>query len=238
MNMKRKTVAICTVAVLSLGLAACGGADEPAGGASDAARGPATAVTPGMEATKVAAPMLSEGPDVCFRAIAKHLGANVKVSEITSFFSAGSEIDSGDTEPQGQLTTCTVQYQNPDDPRKLLGTRMDIATGKFDAPSPIEISVMGGNAAEFKLDDYLIPLSQVNAAGLTAIMDSQKERLGGVYSKYAWTGVRLSTPDSFSNTHTLRLDVDGRLASNDIKEDGYASITPDAKKITTNYLLP
>jgi hypothetical protein len=81
-------------------------------------------------------------------------------------------------------------------------------------------------------------LAQVNAAALSSIMESQKERLSGVYSKYAWSGVRLSSPGAFSDTHTLRLDVSGRLASNDIKEDGYASISADGKTITTNNLLP
>jgi hypothetical protein len=53
-------------------------------------------------------------------------------------------------------------------------------------------------------------------------MEAQKERLSGVYSKYTWTAVRLSSPDGFSDKHTLRLDVAGRLATNDIKENGYA----------------
>jgi hypothetical protein len=228
-----------TAAALSLVLTACGGKSENSDAPSAMQQGSSAAkIAPGETAPKVAAPTLAEGPDVCFRAIAKHLGDKTKVSEITSFFSSGSEIDPSDTEPQGQMTTCSVQYQNPADPRKLLGTRLDIATGKFDPPAPVEISVMGGNAAEFKLDDYLIPLSQINAAALTSIMDSQKARLSGVYGKYAWTGVRLSSPDGFNNKHTLRLDVSGRLASNDIKGGGYASITTDGKKITTNFLLP
>lgn len=239
MKTRSKIATLGTVTALSLALAACGGkSDDSATETAMKQAGSATPMAAGETAPAVAAPTLAQGPDVCFKAIAKQIGATTKVSEITSFFSAGPEIDPSSTEPKGQLTTCTVQYQNPDDPRKLLGTRLEIATGQFDKPAPVEISVMGGNAAEFKLDDYLIPLSQLNPAALTAIMDSQKAKLSGVYGKYAWTGVRLSTPDSFSKTHTLRLDVEGRLASNDIKQSGYASITPDGKKITTNFLLP
>jgi hypothetical protein len=239
MNTKSKAGTVAAVVTLSLILAACGGKSEDSDTVAAMQQAGSATVAPAVgTAAKVAAPTLAQGPDVCFQAIAKHLGANTKVSEITSFFSEGSEIDPSSTEPQGELTTCSVQYQSPDDPRKLLATRLNIATGQFDPPSPVEISVTGGNAAEFKLDDHLIPLVQVNAAALSSIMDSQKERLGGVYSKYAWSGVRLSGPSAFSDTHTLRLDVSGRLASNDIKEGGYASITPDGKKITTNYLLP
>jgi len=69
-------------------------------------------------------------------------------------------------------------------------------------------------------------------------MDAQKAKLGGVYSRYAWSGVRLSAPGAFSNTHMLRLDLTGRLKSNDIKEDGYASVTTNGKTVTVNYLAP
>jgi hypothetical protein len=239
MKTKSKLGGALTAAMLLSVLTACGSNSENSDAPSAMQQtGSAVGVPKNAAVAKVAAPTLAQGPDVCFKAIARHIGANTKVSEITSFFSSGAEIDPSSTEPQGQLTTCSVQYQNPDDPRKLLGTRLDIATGQFDKSAPVEISVTGGNASEFKLDDYLIPLSQLNPAALTAIMDSQKARLSGVYGKYAWTGVRLSSPDAFSQTHTLRLDVEGRLASNDIKESGYASITPDGKKITTNYLLP
>lgn len=226
-----------TAVALSLGLSACGKSDE----AKDAAAKGATVGAPSAPEKSepaVAVPTLADGPDVCFRAIAKHLGKDVKVSEITSFFSVGKDIDGSSRQPQGELTTCTVQYQNPADPRKLLSATLDIAKGTFGEPSPVEISVMGGNAAEFKLEDYLIPLSQVDAAALTSIMEAQKARLSGVYGKYAWSGVRLSSPGPFADTHTLRLDVTGRLASNDIKEDGYASLSTDGKKITTDHLVP
>lgn len=223
----------------SLGLSACGGRDGTSNGSSET-RTVAQQADSAKDRTnaKVAAPTLADGPDVCFRAIARHLGANAKVSEITSFFSSGREIDSSDTKPKGEMTICTVQYQNPDDPRKLLSTTMDIGSGEFDPPRPIEITVTGGDAAKFNLENYLIPLSKINAAGLTSVMEAQKARLSGVYSRYAWSGVRLSEPDAFSNTPKLRLDVTGRLASNDIKSGGYAAVTTDAKTITINYLLP
>jgi hypothetical protein len=235
MMSKLQTAMLCMTASLSLGLTACGGGDKETS-AKDAASATADK-TEAVKSAPVAAANLSDGPDICFRAITKHLGADTKVSEITSFFSTGSAIDSSDSEPQGQMTTCTVQYQSPDDPRKLVGTRMDVDTGQFAPPSPVEITVMG-NAADFRLDDHLIPLSNVNAAALTVVMDAQKARLGGTYSSYAWSGVRLMSPGAFSDKHTLRLDVTGRLAANDIKESGYASISTDGKAITADHLMP
>lgn len=238
---------------LSLGLAACGGSEK---GSADSPSTAARAESPFSPAQIAKAPSadgadaqkdaespgtafnLTDGPDVCFRAIAKHLGADAKVSEITSFFSVGKEIDSGHTQAAGEMTTCFVQYQDPDDSRKLLRTDLDIESGQFGAPSPIEIRVAGGDAASFKLEDYVVPLSKVDAAALASIMEAQKSRLSSVYSRYAWSGVRLSAPGAFSDVHTLRLDVAGRLASNDIKEGGYASVSIDGKKITADHLMP
>jgi hypothetical protein len=222
--------------LVSVGLSGCGDSSGNLAGS-----GTATSQDSEADADKgggVSTLELADGPDVCFRAVAKQLGATAKVSEITSFFSAGSAIDSDNDEPQGRMTTCTVEYQSPADPRKLLSTSLDLQTGEFAPPTPVEISVMGGDANAFRLEDYLIPLSSVNAAALTSIMDGQKTRLGKVFSQYAWSGVRLSSPDAFSDVHTLRLDIDGRLASNDIKENGYASISTDGKRITADHLMP
>jgi len=232
----KSQLGLCVAVTLALGVSACSGSDDPSEAPADAAQvDPAAA--PGEERTLAAAPTLSDGPGVCFDAITEHLGADTKVSEITSFFSTGPEIDSSEAKPRGEMTTCTVDYQSPEDPRKLVSTRLNIEGGEFTLPQPVEITVMG-NAAEFNLEDYLIPLSQIDASGLTSVMEAQKSRLSDVYSSYAWSGVRLSAPDAFSDTHTLRLDVEGRLASNDIKESGYASVSTDGKTITADHLTP
>ncbi|MCL1634819.1 hypothetical protein M2650_09270 [Luteimonas sp. SX5] len=250
--LKPQPAALCFYIVLSLGLSACGGSDEvpgePSSTAAKAAQPSSTAQSaqaPAMDEAKTqkdtgaaAAFNLADGPDVCFRAIAKHLGADAKVSEITSFFSAGKEIEPSHIEPAGEMTTCTVQYQDPNDSRKLLRSDLDLESGEFGPPNPVEITVTGGNAADFKLEDYVIPLSKVDAAALTSVMEAQKSRLSGVFSRYAWSGVRLSAPGAFSNTHTLRLDVAGRLASNDLRQGGYASVSIDGKKITADHLMP
>ena len=220
---------LALAAALSLALAACGGGEQaPATDASAAAPDPAAAPAADAPAppAQASVPTLADGPDVCFRQVAEHLGAEAKVSEINSRFS-----------PEGELQLCTADYQSPDDPRKLVGVRLDPATGTFSEPYPIELSV-SGNAADFRLDDYVIPLSQVDAAALAGVMEAQKAELDGVLSSHAWTGVRLMPPGAFSDQHTLRLDMDGRIAANDIAHNGYASVSVDGKTITANHLLP
>jgi hypothetical protein len=228
---------VFVVAALSCSLVACGGGNDNAAKKETDPAAQTSAVETAPTKAAATVPTLAQGPDVCVRAIAKHLGAETKIAEMTSFFSSGSAIESSDDEPQGQMTTCSVQYQSPDDPRKLVGISMDVDTGEFGPPTPVEITVMG-NAAEFNLEDHIVPLSTLNAAGLTAIMDAQKTKIGSKFSSFAWTGVRLMGPNAFNAKHTLRLDLTGRLASNDIKHDGYASISLDGKTITADHLMP
>ena len=250
MILPRPAILMATATLLSLGLGGCGNsADDGNSNAIDPARGELLDIAPrdepgapsfgGSETGAGSAPALTlaSGPDVCFRQIARKFGPDIKVAEITSFFSAGEAIAGRTSEPQGHMTTCNVSFQNPSDPRKLLSASFNTRTGTFGEPNPVEITVMG-NAASFRLDDHVIPLSRVNAAALTGVMSAQDKRLKTVYGDYAWSGVRLSGPDAFSRTHTLRLDLDGRLAANDIKESGYASVSLDGKRITANHLMP
>lgn len=182
--------------------------------------------------------LAADGPGVCFRLIAEKFGADVKVSEVSSFFGGGEGLDSIVVAPRGQMTSCSVSFQSPADPRKLLSARYDLRSGSFGAPQPVEIRVMGGNAATFRLSDHVIPLSRVDAAALSGLMKAQDARLKKVFSDYAWTGVRLSGPDPFSSSHRLRLDLNGRIAANDLKSSGYASVSLDGKRITADYLMP
>ena len=251
MTLRRPATLLAVATLLSLGLGGCG--DSAGGGDNSDAIDPTSVEVPefaprddagmappdGLEGGGSSAPALTlaSGPDVCFREIARKFGSNIKVSEITSFFSPGEAIAGRSSEPQGQMTSCSVTFQNPSDPRKLLSASFNPRTGSFGEANPVEITVMG-NAANFRLEDHVIPLSRVNAAALTGVMAAQEGRLKSVYGDFAWSGVRLSGPDAFSRTHTLRLDLDGRLAANDIRDSGYASVSLDGKRITSNHLMP
>lgn len=253
----RAPLALAAASLAALALAGCGTQSDGAGPPADAnALGfDPTAVevpefaprdsgtTPAFQsgfATRPMAPpvVLASGPDVCFRRIADRFGADLKVAEITSFFSAGADISDRSAMPRGQMTTCSVMFQDPDDPRKLKGAQYDFQSGQFGEPRPVEIRVIGMDPARFRVSDHVIPLAQVNAAALTGVMRAQDQRLRSVYGDYAWTGVRLEAPDAFSSTHTLRLDLEGRIAANDLKGSGYASVSTDGKRVTRNHLMP
>jgi hypothetical protein len=133
------------------------------------------------------------------------------------------------------MTTCTVDYQNPDDKRKLLSMRMDVHTGEFGKPSPVNLQVMGDKES-FKLDDYVIALGKIETAPLQAFMDSQNAALDKVYSAYAWDDIRLDAPGTFSDKHRLAVRLTGRFKSNDLENTGDAMLAIDGKTVLDNDL--
>ncbi|NKY60713.1 hypothetical protein [Nocardia flavorosea] len=241
--MTLRKVGLVVAVTLPLALGACGsddGSSAVSQATGRAGSAPGDADTSGAGAVPV--PTLADGPDVCFRLITEQLGADIKAHEVLTSFSVPADLDStpvliGDPPPAGELTTCTVKFQNPDDPKKLLEADFDTDTGTFSDPAPLELRVTG-DASEFDLEEHLIALSAVDAAPLAAFMDQQLGSLDKAYSGHAWSGVRLMPPDRTSPTHFLRVDVDGRLASNDVLDTGYAELAVNGTEVVANRLVP
>lgn len=230
-----RPLALGACIALSLTLAACGGSDDP----SD----PKTAPESSGQMTQAPLPDLAEvGPGHCYELLADEIGADAKIHNVYSAFFAGVDLAPDqrfpfDPIPQGAMNTCSVEYQDPDDPKKLLSLNMSGISGEFEEPVPLEISV-SGDAATFDLEDYLIPLSEVNTDGLQALMDEQQGRLEGAYSDYAWTRVDLSGPDTFNPEHEFRVALAGRVKSNDVLDTGAMTLKPDGSVISLDDLTP
>jgi len=141
--------------------------------------------------------------------VAEKLGPNAKVSSVTGYFSPGKDIDlegniADDPDkpaPQGALMQCTVDYQNPQDAHKLLRMQMNVRTGEFGTPVPLEFQV--SDPAHFNLEDYLITLDKVGFAGVKQFMDSQAAIISKKFSKFAWDHITLDEPNTFSSKHTI-----------------------------------
>ena len=178
---------------------------------------------------------LADGTDVCFDAVEERLGSDVKIAELTTDISLGSEIEARDTEPAGTVTNCTVQYQDPSDPRKLLALSMAATPGQFGEPMPVEISVTG-DAASFNLEDMLIPLGEVNASGLNQTLSSLEPKVAERFEPYGWEYIRFTAPDAFNDRHVFRVGVKGRLKTNDVQDDGQIVIAADGSTIIQDRL--
>ncbi|MBV7258958.1 hypothetical protein [Erythrobacter crassostreae] len=222
-----KTVAIA--AILSGTLAACGG--DPEQSADEM-------VADMMAEANANAMTLDDGYDACFKAVASLLGNDAKVSKIRTLISSGSDIDSMQNQARGVITNCDVEYQSPDDPNMMLSAVYDNKTGEFGEPRQLEITVIGGSASEFRVDDFVIPLSDVKYAALGTFMDGRKAELDAAFSDYEWTGVTLNAPGMSSPDHSLKLTINGRLAANNVKETGSATFEVDGTTVKRDGLLP
>ncbi len=222
MKLNIQTKPIAVAAALSITLAACGGNDSE--GSVDGATG-----APGDTASEGSVLTLAEnGPDLCFKAAAEKLGSDAKIATLSSNFGVGENLEKYAvvSTPAGNLKGCSLDYQDPEDPRKLLSIAMDVATGEFGEPSPVEISVMG-NAADFNLDDYVVPLSQIKTAGVAATIEEQKAALDDTFSSHALSMVRLMQPGLGRDEHKISVDFAGRLKSNDVIDTGSLGINID-----------
>lgn len=202
---------------LSLGLAACGGDSDP----EDVSGGDRTASSSSGEAAGSAYTLADNGPDVCFKMAAEKLGADTKISDLSTSFGVGENLEQYvvTSTPPGELKSCSLKYQDPENPNKLLSVDLDTATGEFEAPQPVEISVIG-SAADFSLDNIVVALSEINTSGLAANIEGEKAKLDETFSSHALSAVRLMGPNPGRAEHIVSADFTGRLKSNDILDRG------------------
>lgn len=220
MSYPKSSKSFCFAALLSIGLVACGDSAEDGDVAASA--------QPGSDATAAAALTLAEnGADACFKAAAEAFGADTKVSTLSATFGVADLEQYAVVEtPVGELKSCSLDYQDPDNANKLLRATMDKTTGEFGEPEPIEISVIG-NAADFSLDNIVIPLSQINTSGMAGTIDAQQAKLDEIFSNHALQAVRLQSPGPARAEHLISIDFAGRLKSNEVLDKGSVGLKTD-----------
>jgi len=228
-TLRSVTTTTAIAGACTLALAACGGGTEQSADET---------VADMMADAASNAPSFDDGYDVCFKAAQAALGDDAMVSTIATLFSSGSDIDSMQSYPRGTMTGCKVEYQDPDNPMAMLSMDYDNNEGGFGEARELEITVIGGDASEFRVEDYVVRLGDVNIAAIGTMMEAKKADLDAAYSDYAWTGVRLDSPGVTSLDHALNITLTGRLASNNVKETGSARIGIDGTTVIRDGLLP
>lgn len=210
---------VLLVSSLAFGLTACDAAQDMAGDLANVA---------GAGEMNFA-----DGFDVCFQAAKDKLDADTKVSDITTLFSPGTEVDPSESLEGGAVEICNIYYQDPEDPRKLVGISYNGYTKMFTGPDPVEVTV-SGDPEDFNLENYLIPLSEVDPAPLGKFLEDNAEQLNEKFSTYAWTNISF---ESDGNSFEYRVGYEGRLKSNDVQDDGYALLAADGTTVKSNNLF-
>lgn len=215
-------------AVFALSLGACSGGDE-------------TEAAPGGEVTASAMTALTaknDGVDVCFKKAREMLGENVKVGAVSTNFSSGREIDGSESSPRGTMIYCSVEYQDPNAPNTMLEIAWDNRTGAFRQPQKMEIIPIGGDPEDFRIDDFVVPLSEINTESLEPFLMSHKDDLASIFSDFELSMVQLQAPDFMQPEHVLSVTVEGRLAANDIRDQKSARLATDGTTVLSNDLTP
>lgn len=227
MQIQIRTPIFTLAAILALPLAGCGGADDadPLGGDSSVAGQRAIAGSGGS-----ALSLAKDGPDACFKAAASAFGAETKVMKLFSSFHMPEDLQEYVIikAPVGDLKSCSVEFQDPDNPNKLLRADMDVATGEFKSPKPMELKVIG-DSASFRLDDVVFPLSRIDTSKIAPAVSSQAATLDNTYSSHALSGVDLTDPGPGRASHGISVSFKGRLKSNEVLRSGSMRLTTDGK---------
>lgn len=218
-------------------LAGCGNknSDSPPAGAPAAAAAPTGPELPESKAETYAA-SLNDGIFWCFDKARAKLGDAMKFQEIVSYYEKPDTLNKGPTVrignraevPAGSLTTCHVDYQDPQNKLKMLRLDMNVHSGEWNAPEALEINVIG-NADSFKLEDHLVPASIFKPEALQKQFDALKPRLEARFSVYQNDAVRFEAQGP--QKAVMNVNFYGRLKTNDLISNVSVGVPADGASV-------
>jgi hypothetical protein len=175
----------------------------------------------------------ADGIDICFKQIRRKLGDAAMVNTIESIF---DDTDSnGAKKSNPPLSVCTVQYQDPSNPKQLLRQAMNTNTGEFEAPRPMELRILD-NPEAFKLESVLIPIQSINPLAVADQIDRDKSKLDNRLTDYTVHYLHLSDGGPLGTSHQLSLNIVGKFKANDTKASIMMQFSPDGKTLLSSDL--
>jgi len=178
---------------------------------------------------------LNDGVLVCLRQVKARLGDDAKVAEVSSYFHKPEKLeDRGmDQAKPGALRSCRVDYQDPANPNKMLRQDMQVKTGEFSDPKPLEISVIG-DKAKFNLSDHVVPIKMWNLDAVDKLISAQSPAAEKVFSVYQLDSANLRM-NTIKGHFEVTVGFAGRLKGNDLLESKGVGVLPNGTKVTTAF---
>lgn len=219
------------IVVCALALAACG-KSKPEENKAGAASPVAASAIKQEAAYKYS---LTDGFDLCASKLKSKLGDAIKISDLSASYTVPDDISSVPSVHKvtkgGDLQHCDLKMQNPENAKKLVGYELNTQTDEIKGPIPVEITVRGGDAEKFNLNNSVFSIGSINFAAAQATVDGLKPKLEAKFSKYQISRVSVMQ-DIFSGKAEIRVAIDGILKANDVKKNIWMTIAADGKKIT------
>jgi hypothetical protein len=176
--------------------------------------------------------LVSDNPMICLLKAKEKLGANSKILGMSSRYVLPANLvvhKNPFLKPAGSLNTCNVDYQSPDNSNKLLRIEMDVMTGEFNAPRPVEISVSGMDASKFSLSKVVFPITNFDIDALQKQISAQKPALNKIYTAHQLQSIYIA--NTLQGDMEVSVGFSGRFASNDLIDSVYLYSKPNGSFI-------
>jgi hypothetical protein len=175
----------------------------------------------------------ADGIDICYKQIRQKLGDQAMINAIESIF---DDTDNNGTKRSSPaLSVCTVQYQDPSNPKQLLSQAMNTNTGKFEAARPMELRILN-NPEAFKLESILLPIQSINPLAVAEQIERDKSKLDDKLTDYTVHYLSLNDGGPLGGNHQLSLNIVGKFKANETKASIMMQFSPDGKTLLSSDL--
>jgi hypothetical protein len=185
-----------------------------------------------MSKNKVAKYFLSDGAFVCLDKAKEKLGADAKLLSMFSTFASPADFNKNNEylpTALGSLSNCYVDYQNPENPNKVLRLNMNVQTGKFLAPEAQElhVSIHAKDLSKFSLSEGVVPMSIFDIKALQTQTEAQTAFLTPSFSNHH---IQMVIAKSYADgSAEAKVNFMGRLKTNDLIAERNMVAKPDGK---------
>ena len=181
---------------------------------------------------------LKDGIGICFQKIRDHFGNNIKIASISSQFQIPEEFSRSSFKVSPEkiqgLDHCKFQYQDPQNPQKLLDVSMNAYTGEFEKPLPVKIQVYSGKVEDFKLEDHVISFEKLKIDPIEKQVALRKPSMDNIFASHQISSFDFSQ-SRFSGKFEATIRIKGIFKSNSLAGSKSMGFAPDGKLLSDDF---